>query len=76
MSNPAARVIEKCGGHKTVAEWCGVDVSRVHRWTYSKKKGGTDGLIPTKQQRRLLEKARSAGVELSPADFFDQQAAQ
>lgn len=69
--NPAQKIIDKCGGVTAVAEMVGVHVSRVHRWTYPRERGGTDGLIPTKQQQILLEAARAVGVDLQPADFFD-----
>lgn len=68
MSNIASRVIEKLGGAKAVSELLKCDISRVHRWTYSKEKGGTDGHIPPKRQRQLLAKAPD---KISPADFFD-----
>lgn len=69
--NPAQRVIEKCGGPQAVAKMVGVDVSRVHRWTYPKARGGSDGLIPSQQQQALLNAARESGIDLQPADFFD-----
>jgi hypothetical protein len=75
MLNPAAHVIEKCGGHRVVADWLGVHVSRVHRWTYPSSRGGTGGSIPTKHQQALLQKAREQGIDLCPADFFDAEAA-
>jgi hypothetical protein len=68
MSNVAVQVIEKLGGAKAVSELLKCDVSRVHRWTYPKEKGGTGGHIPQKRQRQLLEKAPD---KVSPADFFD-----
>lgn len=68
---PAERVIEKCGGEAAVAKMAGVDVSRVHRWRYPRSRGGTDGIIPSKHQQPLLEKARAQGIDLTPADFFD-----
>ena len=70
MSTPAENVIAKCGGHQTVAEWLDVDLSRVYRWTYPRERGGTGGLIPSKHQRPLLERARLEGVQLEPADFL------
>lgn len=54
-----------------VANMVGVSISRVHRWTYPKDRGGTDGLVPSKHQQPLLDKARELGISLSPADFFD-----
>lgn len=68
--NPAQRIIDKCGGPSKVAEMVGVHVTRVHRWTYPKSRGGTDGLIPTQQQRKLLDAAIARGINLTPADFF------
>ena len=70
MRNVAEQVIEKCGGHQTVAEMAGVHVSRVHRWTYPKNRGGTGGLIPTQHQQTLLNEARKRGIDLGPPDFF------
>jgi hypothetical protein len=70
MSTPAELVIGKFGGHARVAEILGVDVSRVHRWTYPKERGGTGGFIPQRHQTRLLDEARLEGLDLAPADFF------
>lgn len=70
MSNAATNVILKCGGPQAVSAMAGVDVSNVHRWTYPKERGGTDGVVPAKHQQTLLKKAREAGIELSPDDFF------
>ncbi len=69
--NPAQKIIDKCGGVAAVAEMVGVHISRVHRWTYPRERGGTDGLIPSQQQQPLLEAARQRGIDLTPADFFD-----
>lgn len=52
-----------------------VHVSRVHRWTYPKARGGTDGRIPTKHQQILLDKAREQGIDLATTDFFEDAAA-
>lgn len=49
----------------------GVHVSRVYRWTYGKDRGGTDGMIPAKHQRQLLQEARNRDINLTPDDFFD-----
>lgn len=70
MHNVASRIIKKCGGFAAVAALVGVDVSRVHRWTYPKERGGTDGLIPTRQQQVLLTKAVEKGIDLTADDFF------
>lgn len=73
-SNSAERVIRKCGGADAVAEMLGINSTSVHRWKYGRAKGGTDGRIPTSRQGELLEKAKKAGVDLTPADFFDVEA--
>lgn len=70
MNTPAARIIDKLGGAKRVAEIVGVDVSRVHRWTYPRERRGTGGIVPSRHQQRLLDHARANGIDLTPADFF------
>lgn len=74
--NIAARIIDKCGGPAAVAKMLGIHQSRVYRWTYPTDRGGSNGVVPTKQQARLLQIAREQGIDLSPADFFPQDAAQ
>lgn len=71
MLKPAANVIEKCGGHRAVAEMAGVDLSRVHRWTYPRERGGTGGIIPSRHQAVILAKAQERGLPLQAGDFFD-----
>ena len=71
MENVAARVIEKCGGHRVVADWLGLSLSQVYRFTYSKERGGTGGVIPASHQPTLLKKAKEHNVALAPADFFE-----
>ena len=67
---PAASIIEKCGGFAQVAKIVGRDETRVRRWTYSKSKGGTGGLIPSDSAHRLMNEARKRGLPLTPDDFF------
>ncbi len=74
MSNPAEHVIEKSGGAQVVADWCKIDVSNVHRWTYPKDRGGSDGVIPARHQPVIIAKAREAGKDVGPSDFFDRAA--
>ena len=71
MDTPASRIIEKFGGAQAVAGIVGVHVSRVRRWAYPKARGGSDGRIPSWHQHKLLDAARSLGIDLEPADFFD-----
>lgn len=67
---PAAHIIEICGGHKNVADWLGVDLTRVFRWTYPKAKYGSDGYIPSQYHQTLLLRAREEGKDLRPEHFF------
>ena len=75
MENPAKHVIDKCGGHKAVAEMTGTSLTNVYRWTYPKANGGTGGLIPAKYQGPLLTAAKKGGIDLSAADFINGEAA-
>ena len=70
MLEPAATVIRMCGGASAVAKLTKRDVSRVHRWTHGKSRGGTGGRIPTDVQQDLLEAANDAGINLKPEHFF------
>ncbi len=70
MTNPAQVIIEKFGGPNEVAAICKCDISRVHRWTYPKDKGGSDGIIPPKRQDQLLAAAPSKGIKLKRDEFF------
>lgn len=73
---PASTIIEKCGGANAVAEMVGRDVSRIHRWTYPKEKGGTGGLIPSDAAQQLMRAARERGIQLQADDFFLDQTPQ
>jgi hypothetical protein len=74
---PASTIIEKLGGVATVAANLKLNRTSVLRWTHSRAQGGTDGLVPSKHQQRLLTLASETGVGLSPDHFFrtDSQAA-
>lgn len=70
---PASTIIELCGGVSAVSEMTGRDVSRVHRWTYAREKGGSNGLIPTDAAQDLMRVARERGIPLTPEHFFPTQ---
>lgn len=70
MENTAHNIIHKCGGFSTVAEWLGVRVQTVYRWTYPKDRGGTSGVVPHAHQKPLMVAARARGINLNPEDFF------
>lgn len=67
---PAKTVIEKIGGADAVAKVTGRDVSRVYRWMYPRERGGTGGVIPHPEARKLLEHAAANDIALAPGDFF------
>lgn len=70
MSEPAKTIIKKFGGFIEVAKICGVDVSRVHRWTYPQNRGGSNGFIPVARQDELLAEAKRRRIKLKRDDFF------
>ena len=70
MLQPATFIIDRCGGVSRVAKVLGLDVSRIVRFRMPREKGGTGGLIPAKHQAALLQHAKDAGIDLTPADFF------
>lgn len=63
---PAAHVIEKCGGIDATASLAGLHRSVVNRWQRPKDVGGTGGLVPAKHQPVLI----ANNPKLSPDDFF------
>lgn len=68
---PARVIVEKLGGVAATAQAAGVDESRVRRWMMPRERGGTGGLVPTRNQQKLLEWSRAHNKGLRPADFFD-----
>ena len=68
--NIAKNIIEKCGGAERVAQFVGIHVTNVHRWTYPKERGGSAGLVPSQHQQKLLAAAKENGIALEPNDFF------
>jgi hypothetical protein len=70
VMEPAASIIQLCGGVRAVADMTGRSVARVHRWAYPKDRGGTDGLIPSDCQQVLMAQAKERGIDLRPEHFF------
>lgn len=70
MDTPAERAIKAFDGHANLAQVVGRDVSRIHRWTYPKERGGSDGLIPSELQGVILAAARKRGLNLSADDLI------
>lgn len=81
--NPAYGVIVRFGGPDgklskgidAVAEITGRTPSWVYRWMLPKERGGTGGLIPSKEQKKLFDHARKKQMPLEPEDFFSARAA-
>lgn len=73
MNNePAKSIITFLGGASAVADIVQKHISNVYRWTYPESaREGFGGLIPAKDQRRLLDHCRAKGIDLRPEDFFD-----
>jgi hypothetical protein len=68
--DPAKSILHLIGYEKA-AEVTGKHISRVYRWTYpSGVREGTGGVVPHADAIKLLEYARSAGLNLSEADFM------
>lgn len=70
MSTQAEIVISKFGKAGRLAKLLRVDRATVCRWTYPRANGGTDGMIPPKALRRVLELARSLNINITPADLY------
>ena len=68
-AEPAATVIEKCGGVDNVVRVTGKSFSSVSRWRTCKSKGGTGGQIPLDAQLVLVVAALTEGWKLRPRHF-------
>ena len=67
---PAQTIISLLGGPKAVSSAVGVHRTRVSNWKRPKAAGGTDGLIPQRHHRTLLDLAESKDVPLCADDFL------
>lgn len=70
IERPADKVIRLFGGVSAVAELVGTSTVQVHRWTYSKDKGGHDGQVPARHHPVLLTKARELSLPLTYGDLL------
>ena len=68
--DPASKIIERLGGEAKVAQITGTAFTAPYRWQHSKKQGGTDGLIPQKYHRTLLDYAHEHDIALKAEDFL------
>jgi hypothetical protein len=71
---PARTIIARFGGPDAVRQVTGASRTRIYRWTQPKERGGTDGVIPMPQARKLLQHAKEAGLPVSADDFLPSEA--
>lgn len=43
----------------------------IYRWTYSRERGGTGGVVPTSAMQAIKDAARLEGIMLTAEDFYD-----
>jgi hypothetical protein len=67
---PAQTIIAKLGGPGVVAGVVKVHRTRVSNWKRPRMSGGTDGLIPQRYHRSLLDYATENSIELNAEDFL------
>lgn len=72
---PAQTVIDKLGGATKVASIVGIHRTRVSSWRLPKTKGGTDGAIPQRHHRAILDYATANNLDLKSDDFLPASAA-
>ncbi|EJF77312.1 hypothetical protein MCQ_01521, partial [Candidatus Bartonella washoeensis Sb944nv] len=67
---PAYTIIKYLGGAINVSRILQKCKGAIYRITYSKEKGGANGLFPSIYQAQLLDYARDHDIDLRPDDFF------
>jgi hypothetical protein len=67
---PAQTIIAKLGGPGIVAGVVKVHRTRVSNWKRPRKRGGTNGVIPQRHHRSLLDYAAERSIELHAEDFL------
>ena len=70
--NPAYNVLKKFGygSASFVAAELDLDRSTVSRWTKSKAKGGTNGIIPARYHKELLRLAEKNDIDLTAEELI------
>lgn len=66
----AERVIVKFGDATKLAKLINCDPSTVFKWTYTRDKQGSDGIIPSSAMKKVLKAARAEGIYLTPEDLW------
>lgn len=67
---PAQTIITKLGGPGVIADLVQIHRTRVSNWKRPRASGGTDGLIPQRYHRSLLDFASQNAIDLSAEDFL------
>jgi len=67
---PAHSIIDSLGGSAEVCRALGVSYSQVRKWTWSKQRGGTGGLIPQRWHVAVLDLARRKDVPMTASAFL------
>lgn len=68
--DPASTIIKKLGGEALVAKITKTAFTAPYRWQQEKSKGGTDGLIPQRHHRPLLDYAHANDIPLIAEEFL------
>jgi hypothetical protein len=68
--SPARVVIRAFDNASRLADLLGLDRSTVGRWDAPEIKGGTDGDVPGKYHRRILELARERKIKLTADEII------
>ena len=66
---PAKSILDLIGV-EIAAKVTGKHISRVYRWTYPTKRGGTGGIIPHADALKLLKYARANRIALNETHFM------
>ena len=69
MFKQVERIVKKFGGVPQLAAAMSKHPSSIYKWFHPRKKGGTDGLVPTSAMQEVLDAALVNGVNLSSKDF-------
>jgi hypothetical protein len=69
MHQQASKIVKKFGGPRRLAKLADMEPSRVYKWTYSKGKGGTGGIVPSSCVDAVQAAAKRGGIVLTDEDW-------
>lgn len=71
---PAQSIINFLGGAQIVSEIVGKHPTRVYKWAIGRDRPeGQGGLVPARDQVKLLNYCREHNIDLRPEDFFSSE---